>query len=294
MFETDIWNENVREYFSVFNGFCIQIKMNPAKIPKTEMYSLAIYNEQQKLQVLIQEAGSSPYYQLNQDFLHGDIIEMGNANQSGKFYDVTFEEEIIMAEEEGECTTYGEGAEFKTYADCVASKGNQMFVPILGCSVPWLVAPSSTERCTGRVNIPKPYLQTESEIRDIVRQILEYTEFKSFPEFQTCIKPCREIKAISTLKRSVKAKSLNSIDLNFKKTVKVTRYLKAYGVFELVVDVGSSLGLWIGLSVLGVFDLIFQAGTKINQILGKRMFKPGRFHARSPVVKGKYSYINPF
>ena len=299
MFETDIWNENVREYFSVFNGFCIQIKMNPAKIPKTEMYSLAIYNKQQKLQVLIQEAGSSPYYQLNQDFLHGDIIEMGNANQSGKFYDVTFEEEIIMAEEEGECTTYGEGAEFKTYADCVASKGNQMFVPILGCSVPWLGAPGYTGRCTGRVNISEPYRQTKREIKGIVGQILKYTEFKSYPEFQTCIKPCREIKAISTLKRSVKVKQRynmkqDEIHLNFKKTVKVTRYLKAYGVFELVVDVGSSLGLWIGLSVLGVFDLMFLAGIKIHNILGKRIFKPGRFHSHPPAVRGKYLYLNTY
>ena len=169
-----------------------------------------------------------------------------------------------------------------------------MFVPIFGCLVPWLGAPSSTGRCTGTVSSVETFGKAKVESEGIIQKIMRYREFKSYPESQSCIKPCREIKAISTLKRSVKAKSLNSIDLNFKKTVKVTRYLKAYGVFELVVDVGSSLGLWIGLSVLGVFDLIFQAGTKINQILGKRMFKPGRFHARSPVVKGKYSYINPF
>ena len=95
--------------------------MNQTKIPKTEMYSLEISYPQPKLQVLIQEAGSSPYYQINQDFLHGDIIEMGN--KTDKFYDVSFEEVIVMNEEEGECTSYGEGAEFRTYADCVASKG---------------------------------------------------------------------------------------------------------------------------------------------------------------------------
>ena len=39
-------------------------------------------------------------------------------------------------------------------------------------------------------------------------------------------------------------------------TVKTTRHRFAYGLFELVVDVGSSLGLWIGLSFLGVFDLV--------------------------------------
>ena len=32
--------------------------------------------------------------------------------------------------------------------------------------------------------------------------------------------------------------------------------MEAYGFFDLVVEVGSSLGLWIGLSALGVFDLL--------------------------------------
>ena len=125
----------------------------------------------------------------------------------------------------------------------------------------------------------------------MISKIIQYRGFNNYPESQSCTKPCREIKAISTLKRSVKAEFWddNKINLNFKKTVKVTRYQKAYGVFELVVDVGSSLGLWIGLSVLGVFDLIFQAGIKINQILGKRMLKPGDFHAHPPTVTGKYS-----
>ena len=57
------------------------------------------------------------------------------------------------------------------------------------------------------------------------------------------------------------------IYLNFKKTVKVTKYQKAYGLFDLVVEVGSSLGLWIGISALGVFDLLLQCGTIIKQKL---------------------------
>ena len=39
----------------------------------------------------------------------------------------------------------------------------------------------------------------------------------------------------------------------------IGRYNMAYGVFDLVVEVGSSLGLWVGLSVLGIFDLVLAA-----------------------------------
>ena len=43
--------------------------------------------------------------------------------------------------------------------------------------------------------------------------------------------------------------------------------MKAYGIFVLVVEVSSSLGLWIGLSALGVFDLPFKAVAFINHKL---------------------------
>ena len=39
----------------------------------------------------------------------------------------------------------------------------------------------------------------------------------------------------------------------------VVRYNMAYEVFDLVVEVGSSLGLWVGLSALGIFDLVLAA-----------------------------------
>ena len=50
----------------------------------------------------------------------------------------------------------------------------------------------------------------------------------------------------------------------------VTKYQKTYSLFDLVVDVGNSLGLWIGLSALGLFDLLLQSGTAV----GERMRKP--------------------
>ena len=40
----------------------------------------------------------------------------------------------------------------------------------------------------------------------------------------------------------------------FDPEVTMTRHDWAYGTFELVVDIGSSLGLWIGISFLGIFD----------------------------------------
>ena len=39
--------------------------------------------------------------------------------------------------------------------------------------------------------------------------------------------------------------------LYFESTVKITKHIIAYGIFDLIVEIGSSLGLWIGPSALG-------------------------------------------
>ena len=65
-------------------------------------------------------------------------------------------------------------------------------------------------------------------------------------------------------------KDWSAIFLNFMKTVTVTRNKKVYGIFYLIVEIGSCLGLWIGLSALGVFDFALQAGEFFKASMGKK------------------------
>ena len=46
------------------------------------------------------------------------------------------------------------------------------------------------------------------------------------------------------------------LNLNFDKNIKVERIVAAYDFETLLVEIGSSLGLWLGLSVVGVFDAL--------------------------------------
>ena len=48
--------------------------------------------------------------------------------------------------------------------------------------------------------------------------------------------------------------------------------MDAYGEFELMVEIGSSIGLWIGLSALGVFDLVLQGWVAIKEKIFKFNF----------------------
>ena len=49
--------------------------------------------------------------------------------------------------------------------------------------------------------------------------------------------------------------------------------VKAYDTFQFVIDVGSSLGLWIGLSVLGLIDFLLDSFEYVLTFLQTQKFK---------------------
>ena len=192
----------------------------------------------------------------------GDTI----SNNHTSFYSIEFEE-VHWHEESGECTNYGEGTQFKTIADCVAKEQEKIVKPLLGCQVPWMASPDDPDMCKGRLSIT-----TENKgpfnilIRQTIKNILRQNIVN---QFRACLKPCQELKAHSKLRLRKVAGTSKTVVLSFHKRVKVTRYMNSYDMFDLVVEAGSSLGLWIGLSALGVFDLLLQAGGSVMERVKK-------------------------
>ena len=91
------------------------------------------------------------------------------------------------------------------------------------------------------------------------------TEYKS----ETCLPSCTLLSAHSSYLQSEQNTnwSTNSIGLWFEETVKVEHIVWVYDFQALVVEIGSCLGLWLGLSVVGVFD-----GIVLTILHAKKMF----------------------
>ena len=207
---------------------------------------------------------------LNPDTLFGEPIreDMGVRNT----YRISFEE-VHWLKEGGECTVYGDQARFKTFADCVANTYEQMFKPVLGCNIPLLSAPDNTENCKGRIKL------NGSRASDYGAKTFALIDKKLslYNRYNDCLKPCLEMRAFSRLVKTEYAHG--GITITFGREIKIHKYRYAYGLFELVIDVGSSLGLWIGLSALGVFDLILNA-----MAMGKQRFEQW-LHTRNAVLQ---------
>ena len=253
------WNSQIDRMptvFTAYDGFCIKHIIDTTNISQEDpFYSHIMCGIQNaaEIQVIISDTDSNLHYMINPHTVKGEPIKHGYSYS--KYYGISFEE-IHRLEESGDCTNYREGAKFKTYADCVSHEQEQTFKPLLGgCMVPWLAALDSPGICKGKIQYG-----TNGTIFD--RLMKEFEKFwervtiSSSAPTKACLMPCVELQAHSTLTRSKPDFVGYDIYLEFKKTVKVTKYQKAYGLFDLVVEVGSSLGLWIGLSALGVFDLL--------------------------------------
>ena len=213
------------------------------------------------LKVYLADKNRSPYYMLDINTLRGEPIKIGD--EKTRHYKISFEE-VHWLEEAGDCINYGDGAQYMSYADCVAQEHAEIFKPILGCRPPWMSAPGHPDNCRGQT--PLTSQQSEDWLNKLEDFIFDVKR-RGKGDSGNCLKPCKGLFADSKMFIEKEAEENEEIfvSLTFVKEVKVTKYLRSYGLFELVVDVGSSLGLWIGLSIVGLFDLVLDAGTLIRK-----------------------------
>ena len=94
---------------------------------------------------------------------------------------------------------------------------------------------------------------------DYVRAGLDYTS-------TACTNPCRAVTIDSRLYREFKPTKENRIYIYFNAMVEVTHDLPSFIESDLLVDIGSNLGLWIGLSVLDLLDFVTAGLGSISKV----------------------------
>ena len=86
----------------------------------------------------------------------------------------------------------------------------------------------------------------------------------------TCKLPCKEMKIKVEHVVSFKMDGFEFIELRVQPKVMIIRQEASYSIFDLIVEVGSALGLWIGLSVLGVFNVMLEYLQHFKSLLGNK------------------------
>ena len=135
----------------------------------------------------------------------------------------------------------------------------------MDCIPPWL---SLKDQCHSNVTrYNHTILDIQKMIQDKFMTPKENSKLTA-AEVQ-CKNPCKKM----VNKVSLRAKNDGVISndafltLMFKKIVKVEKKVVAYTWFNFIIDVGSSLGLWLGLSALSIIDQAIEALMVANKCL---------------------------
>jgi hypothetical protein len=143
------------------------------------------------------------------------------------------------------CTDYERSN--SSYGDCIEGIMERMFLDSYGCLPPWFL------RNKGMT------CETEKEVAEPQKnKLIEFIKFmlgRDLKLYESCLPPC--IKMIIGIKKTTHSTNHHEYaQLSFvtKEEVVVYKDTYSYDTFNLVVDIGSALGLWLGRSVLCIFD----------------------------------------
>ena len=206
----------------------------------------------------ISDPAASTTFQLS--LMNGDRVNNPGTidNQfSWRTYNIQIKESINKADD-GSCVNYP-NAEHENYAACSTSEMRKKIMPSLGCMVPWI---SEEDACTGTLNRLEEHNDVMSWLRTIVTRSFGRIVYR--PE--SCLPPCTILSAHATFCASTKSNFANVIELYFSLDIEVEKIKLAYDSGDLLVEIGSCLGLWLGLSVVGIYEVIVLAVSGTNKL----------------------------
>ena len=192
-----------------------------------------------------------------------DMIEIAPVNHEtyeGKIFTVNLELIDESIHDGLTCTDYK--IHNSTYGNCEFVKTRDILQNSLGCLPFWFPAEES-KKCQQPLRIPDQDKKDEFEkLGQAIynRQPLHYLGCKP-----SCLKTKASAQKLYYRKNYI---DFGQITLKFDNQVKVNKLVYTYGLFELMTELGSSLGLWLGLSIINLLD----AFTYTVNIMMKKLF----------------------
>ena len=258
---------NDEDYLITFvypHGFCISLENIPSPKPGEELIIKTNFN--QSLDVYITDPSKRVYYAVSEASFTGDHIGYtATPNVTNRQLHFYFEVEVKVLNKDypGEdCTDYGSESHPESYADCIDADHQAEFMPLLGCMPPWM---SKNSQCKGYVNKSLDYSKN-STIKALLYNTLIGLDY-SVPGCKT---PCHQMKITSRLLKEIPYAGPPKLLFNFDQMVKKHYSIRTYDAFDFIVEVGSALGLWLGLSVASIFDLILDSKKLCNFVLNSK------------------------
>ena len=241
-FETP--NGPIATKFLPFNGFCKIYETLPRKYVQIEFQNC---KESDTYIVSIYDDAAANSFQLAS--MTGGRIMLDSC-KTRKFVDYNVKLAETRDTSGGDkCVEYP-SKYFDSYAACIDAEIIGKTEPVFGYGLPFFTNSSG-----------KPIRRLPSHQNTI--EWLENIVFMSFGgvlyQPENCLPPCTKLTAYAELQRSPVTDFNFTLYLYFDERFEVKTTMIAYGPESLLVEIGSCLGLWLGLSVIGFFEIAIKA-----------------------------------
>ena len=160
-----------------------------------------------------------------------------------------------------ECTDYARTG--TTYAQCIEAAMQQLLMDWYGCLPPWFDYPITPDENDCEVDMQ----DKKALLEKIENFFFTLTAGVEIEELKTCLPPCLTTKVrirkggfFSNFPSQHTVRFGNAAKVKFLKTV------YSFDMFDLLVELGSALGLWLGMSALSLLDVSIISIYKISKL----------------------------
>ena len=228
------------------HGICMRVLYNKSK-------SLFVHAKH-RVQILVVDPSQANDVWTEEDPDAKTIIGPSSENQYEKgIYEIDYTVYDATIHDGTTCTDYTKSE--ITYGKCVSNLMKEKLMNIYGCLPPWVPAHESECIYKTEMNIYSGEI-FEDPVFKALKELLDNREVDMF---QNCLPPCVSMKIkLQRTRFDTKFPDHVVFKAFSKGLAKKLTDVFSYDEFNFIVDFGSALGLWMGLSCLSILDQILE------------------------------------
>ncbi len=205
--------------------------------------------------------------------MKGDSIfipKWNNSDHSSTVVTATVSTNVVeQRTDKGKCKQYQSATD---YSMCIENGYINLFKKFLGCVPPWLRQeyPDPAIVCTNQIDFKDETITAKAKaiLDDIGADILFRDDSKNEKEW--CLPPCKQlIYNVQIASTDKAAYYQNWLNLKFAGDINVETEINGYDSFRLIIEIGSSLGLWLGLCIISIFDMSIEGVLRLQGLVVK-------------------------
>ena len=228
----------------VTSGFCM-------KISNFSMNSIVEITTKNPLRVYILDPYRSTALRLERMLGHTLKLKKGPRGFSNSLYKISFELHDDTLHDGNICKDYSRAK--GEFGDCFKQELEVNLKNLFGCLPIWF--PTDSIKCS---TSSMPHNETA---HDYLSDLLDNIEMKT-----KCKPSCFKLKMNFMLESEItNFPKYTVFEVKFGEKVQIHKRAYSYDAFSLTVELGSALGLWVGLSALGLLDIFIEAFFKAKQ-----------------------------